>query len=1104
MLSIANISSSSAASSYYELDDYYAKDSEEHKGLSGWFGRGAKELGLSGRVEPDAFKAMLEGKLPNGIELGRTEDGLKIHAPGIDLTFSAPKSVSIMSEVGGDKRIYEAHNKAVIVALGWVQDNAVGTRAMRDGKLSTEKVNNITVAMFRHDTSRNMDPQLHTHCVLSNAVLRGDKAWRSADFSEIFDNKMFTGQVYRTELAKGIAELGYTIVPTHKDGRFEIKEVPAELVGAFSSRSKEIREALKNYEFVNAKTAENAALRTRFSKKQMDREVLGEKWKEISLGLGFNATEVAKSVASGNNIPVKEKEEQQEKPQASFITRQLEAFTRLMGREEGDKSYDHISNYKWDSKDKSPVNVKAVKYALSNLAERESVFSKQDIYQQAMSFGLGKVGMKDLDKAINKLTASGFILPSKHRGKDFITTVDALQREKSTIGYMAMGQGRTNAVYSADRADELLESTSLNTSQKAAAKHILTSRDRVVGIQGYAGVGKTYMLGAANALAAKQGYKIIGMAPSASAADTLQQDSGIESGTIHKFLFKYDGVINNRGTEQGRRTMRNELKKTILVLDESSLASTRQMEGLLKLATILETKVVLVGDIKQLGAVEAGKPFAQLQQHNMAVAVMGDIFRQKTQELKEAVIHSLEGNVYKALDKLKNNITESADVAKTAAQMWLNHKDRDKTLVLAPANATRQAINEEIRNSLKLEGVIKPATEINFIKLDSKNHTQAEKTLATNYDKGDVVLFNRAYSALGIDKSEYLRVDSVDKEKQVVSLINKMGGTLKWQPSEMSGNVAGGVEVFQEKSIGLAEGDKVVWKRNSKDNGLINSHNAVVTQINAHTISFTTQSGKDLKLRRDEQIIKHIDHAYAVTTYSAQGKTSDNVIAVVESKQKNLTTQPTFYVEISRAKYEANLVVDDLKAVARQLSEATGERISAMESQGIIYEGESPFIKSAATITSLEEEYKNDNLLNNIIRSDEIIPPHLSIDTTEFSSFDDFEKIFEESLKEIPSEGRDLFKELMAKIEENKGRVIGEDLMFDLSEPDYLLEDNDKDVKIIDSLDLLDLPDIHYTTEEKSEFLAKVQELIRENSNKEKNDNITKNNNTFEDIDFDL
>lgn len=1100
MLSIANISSSGAASSYYELDDYYAKDSEEHKGLSCWFGNGAKELGLKGQVEPGDFKAMLEGKLPNGIELGRTEGDKKIHAPGIDLTFSAPKSVSIMSEVGGDKRIYDAHNKAVLTALGWVQDNAVGTRVMRNGKLEVEKVGNITAAMFRHDTSRNMDPQLHTHCVLSNVVVREDKEWRSADFSKIFDNKMFTGQVYRTELAKGITELGYTVVPTHKDGRFEIKEVPAELVDAFSSRSKEIKEALANYEFVNAKTAENAALRTRFTKKEMDRDVLHDKWKEISNSLGFDAEEVSKAVSSKENIPVRI--EEKSKSYGDFLMRHWEAFTRLMGKDENTKSEDNLSHYKWDAKDKSPIHIKAVKYALSNLAARESVFSRQDIYQHAMNFGLGKVGLTDIDKAISKLTKEGFILDSIHGGKDLITTRDAIMREKSTIEYMTKGQGKTKAIYNTEKAEKLLAETSLNMGQKGAAKDILTTKDRVIAIQGYAGVGKTHMLGVARVLAEKQGYRMIGMAPSASAADTLQKDSGIESGTIHKLLFKYDGVINDRGTEQGRRVMREELKKTIFVLDESSLASTKQMEGLLKLATILDTKVVLVGDIKQLGAVEAGKPFAQLQQHNMAVSVMDEIFRQKSKNLKDAVMHSLEGNVYKALDKLKDNITENVDVVKAAAELWLNHKDREKTLVLAPANNTRQAINEEIRKHLKIEGKINSASEIRFEKLDAKNHTQAENSLAINYDKGDVVLFNRAYSKLGIDKNEYLKVESVDKEKQEVTIVNVQGKSINWKPSEIAGNSEGAVEVFQEKSIGIAEGDKIVWKRNSKENSLINSHNAVVTEITAKTISFTTQSGKDLKFRKDEQAIKHIDHAYAVTAYSAQGKTSDNVIAVAESNQKNLTTQPTFYVEISRARYEANLVVDDLKAVARQLSEATGERISAMESQGLVFEGESPFVKADTELAFLEKEYKEANILNNIIRSDEIIPPHLEIDTTPFPVIDEYNAIFEDRRVAIMPDGKDLFKEMIDKHEASRDNSIEpfkvyEELTFEnKSDSSFEKENSDHD-------NLLNIQFMEYTDEEKEATLAKIEAMLEGNSN-EVNDNKILDDKAIEDKDFEI
>ena len=1054
MLSIANISSSGAASSYYELDDYYAKDSEEHKELSQWFGAGAKELGLKGTVDSGVFKALLDGILPNRIELGRINNGERHHAPGIDMTFSAPKSVSIMAEVGGDKRIYKAHQEAVKVALSWAEGNAVATRAMRNGKLGVEQTPNITAALFRHDTSRNMDPQLHTHCVLANAVKRSDKEWRSAYFGEIFDNKMLLGQIYRTELAKGMSRLGYNIDMTHKDGRFELREVPANIVSAFSSRSKEIRAALEKYEFVNAKTAANAAIRTRDSKVEMDRGFLKEKWVEISKDKGFHIKDVVEQIVDGTyKVEVN-------KTVRNVIEEKWQKFISLIGRPEDDgKVINHSNDHMFD---KGTVAERSVRYAVNHLSERSSVFDVKEIYRPAMSYGIGKVRFEQIGKAIDKLSSEGFIL--KGQG-GLYTTSEALSLEKQTIGFMKSGQGLFKAIMGSDKAESIFSTTKLNESQKEAAKHILSSTDRVVGIQGYAGVGKTFMLNATRQVAESQGYKMIGMAPSASAADTLEKDSGIKSQTIHQFLYKYKGLIEDRGTQSGRMTMSRELDKKVLVLDESSLASTKQVHGLLKVADRLGVRVVMIGDEKQLGAVEAGKPFAQLQENGMSVANMEDIFRQRSDDLKEAVLHSIEGNVYKALDKLGDNVIQADDLAEKAASLWLSHEDRENTLVLSPSNKTRAEINENVRDALKEGGIINTRSEDEFSRLSNKGLTKAEAQYISNYEKGDIVLFNRSYAKQGAVRGEYYSVVDVNKDNSAITLESVEGKSFKWNVAH---NNPDAIDVYKQDKILLAEGDKVVWKRNDRNEGIINSHNAVVQKISSDKISFLMQSGKEKTFGRNDPAISHIDHAYAVTVYSAQGKTANNVIAVADSSEKFLTTQPTFYVEISRAKDEAVLLVDDKEKVADRLSEATGDRISAMESQGLVYGGESPFEKAEREAIELAERFENDKGLNEIAKPEDANLEKPDVEIKRESALDELDRMFSEYKYEPSKEQQDKVDNILANAKTDN--ISMEHIFPEMF--DYKKEDKKESFE-----DFIDKNMPKVTDEDREAAQAKIEEI---------------------------
>ena len=175
--SIGKIASPSQGASYYERDGYYARDDPAHREASAWAGRGAAALGLSGPVDPAAFTAILEGKVPGGRQLGRRDrDGNIQHRPGRDVTLSAPKSVSLLALVGGDARIVAAHDMAVGRTLAWIEKNAIETR-MRDsagGGMIRAGGQTTVAATFRHDTSRNLDPQLHTHCVIANMFQGGD------------------------------------------------------------------------------------------------------------------------------------------------------------------------------------------------------------------------------------------------------------------------------------------------------------------------------------------------------------------------------------------------------------------------------------------------------------------------------------------------------------------------------------------------------------------------------------------------------------------------------------------------------------------------------------------------------------------------------------------------------------------------------------------------------------------------------------------------------------------------------------------------------------------------------------------------------------------
>ena len=970
MLSIGALSSAAQGASYYERDGYYAKDDPEHREASGWAGKGAQELGLKGPVDPETFRAVLEGKVPDGsgTELGRRgKDGEIHHRPGRDLTFSAPKSVSIAALVGGDDRIVEAHDRAVAATLSWIEKNAAETR-MKDpgsgpgqvpdtGTMARVGNQKIVAATFRHDTSRNLDPQLHTHSVIANMLKGEDGKWRSMANEGLYARQKLIGMLYRSELAAGLARLGYGIEKTHADGRFEIAGVPRTAIEAFSSRRAEIEAAMAERNLGasgdSPRLAERAALMTRAAKRDIDRDELRGVWAKQAADLGLDAgalvagamersaspgleavAEPASEAGKGREpaaAALPEPGDARQAGAAAMDVRPVEPAAAGTGTPAAERDA---------AADPAPASsaADAVAWAMAHLSEREAVFSRTDLLAAALAHAPGAVAIGEVEHAVAALERGGALHAVDLPGAEASLATDrTVGEERETVALMRGGQARGRAPMRSWQVQGHLNKGPLTAGQKDAVKLILSAKDRTVGVQGYAGTGKTTMLSRARALAEKKGWRMAGLAPSASAAQTLAAEAGIPTETLQMFLARNAGVAEGRLTKKGAREMRAAFAKTILVVDEGSLASTVQARDLLRIASELRIpRVVLVGDAKQLDAVDAGKPFAQLQAAGMQTATMDEIMRQRDPALKEAVEASLKGDIARAFEKLGSNVAEVKpdNIAGAVAARWLrlDADARENTGVMAPSHELRQAINGHIRERLAREGRIHgPAMQSE--RLVSKGYTNAEKALAGNYAAGDVVAFHRPYKRIGVEKGDERRVMGVDHKARAVLLDDGRGGRVAWKPEEIGGR-RGGSEVYRAEEIALRAGDRIRWTRNDGGLGLVNSRTAEVVGIANGRVTFRLEDGKTLELGRTDPQLRHLDHAWASTVHAFQGRTVDNVIAAMEARHPHLTTQKSFYVEISRARDRAELVTDDAAELRAQLQAATGERIAALEGIG--------------------------------------------------------------------------------------------------------------------------------------------------------------------------
>ncbi len=517
----------------------------------------------------------------------------------------------------------------------------------------------------------------------------------------------------------------------------------------FSSRRAEIEAAMEERGLGasadNPRLAERAALMTRAKKRDIDRDELHGVWQKQAADLGLDAKGLV-AEAEGNSItPVRDAGMEPAAGPGPDRDAAAPALPDIGGGERigvqagaagseapaPEQGRERASGREFPPEPEPASPAKgAVAWAMAHLSERAAVFSRADLLAAVLAHAPGAVTMADAEREVAALEKAGALHAVDMPGaEDSLATAKTVAEERETVARMRAGQGRGAAPMRGWQVQGHLNKGPLTAGQKEAVKLILSGTDRTVGVQGYAGTGKTTMLDRARTLAEKKGYRMMGLAPSASAVQTLASEAGIESETLQRFLARNAGVAEGRLTTKGAKEMRAAFAKTILVVDEGSLASTMQTRDLLRIANELRIpRVVLVGDAKQLDAVDAGKPFAQLQAAGMQTAVMDEIMRQRDPALKEAVEASLAGEIGKAFDKLGANVAEvkSDNIAGAVAARWLrlSEEARENTGVMAPSHELRQAINGHIRDRLAREGRIHGHTFASQ-RLVSKGYTNA-------------------------------------------------------------------------------------------------------------------------------------------------------------------------------------------------------------------------------------------------------------------------------------------------------------------------------------------------------------------------------------------
>ena len=892
-----------AAAAYYEADDYYLADA---KAPSAWAGTGAEALGLTGEVDPASFSAMLAGNLPGGTTLGTTRHGQHEHKLGWDLTMSAPKSLSVMALVAGDQRLIEAHNEAVACALGFAERHAAVTRVRREEATERVATGKLVAATFPHFTARpaageEAAPQLHTHCVILNATQRADGAWRSLESQPLYKLQKAIGAVYHAELAARARELGYdvTIAP---DSTFELSAVPAEVTRAFSARSAQIEAALeaRGQTRATASAAQKAiaALDTR-ERKQPGSANLVTDWRARAGDLGFDESARRGLVAN--------------------------AEARVMASEAPDPVQRRLAA------------TRAVTFAMAKISEREAVFTAAALEHEAGNATHGTATHADILAAITRAIRGGALIssttPRAATGIAAFATREAVETEQRMLAREAAGRQHFSPLHDRLDAARTIAAAEIKAShkghawtdgQRAATRGLLLSSAAVTGIQGHAGTAKTTTVLATYAEAARaQGLTVRAFAPTASAAAELGRAIDADPLTVAGLLAKPPTVLHKA--------------PEAWIVDEASMLSARDAEALLASAGAAQARLVLVGDVAQLGSVESGRAFGQLQEAGMPTHVLDQIVRQSNQHTREAVEAMLAGDAaraFAALDAGGGSVIEHHEddvritrIAQDFAR--LSPPERDTTLVLDPTREGRRQLTDAIRAALVEDGTLGMAS-ITMPVLEPLGLTRAEAARAASYHPGQIVRFRKGNPEQRLRQGIGYQVEHIDAEAGTVRLLPPSGKPVLWQPARWGGDQA---EAYTTAEQEFRAGDRVQFTRNNYAARRLNGALATVIGIDPArgTLAITSPDGTASTLDPTKIADRHIRAGWVQTIHTAQGATATRVIAHLESFRANTVDARAAYVAISRAREGASIYTDNRTALTQALGLRDTAQIAASD-----------------------------------------------------------------------------------------------------------------------------------------------------------------------------
>lgn len=866
-------------------NDYYA----EGESVSGqWQGQLAALLGLVEGQEIQAgdaaFRMLRENVNPaTGEKL--TQRNVEGSIRFFDFQCSAQKSVSVLHALTGDERLAGAHDRAAARAFAELESFAACR--VRAGAAAwsqdTRATGNLCAAVFRHDASRALDPQLHTHFVVANATWdERQQRMVALESCEMVKAIRYAGKVYQNELAREVQGLGYSIEQSRNDKGmvegFEVQGVSLEVRQRFSKRRAEVEAGIVAFEKARGRAPSAAEIGV------ITRQTRSGKMPEISTP--------AVRTAQAAQLTAAER-------------RELQAVTTV-ARQRGpllDGANGHVDPGQ-------PTREQAaLGSAVAHRFERASVLRGHEVLAEALNADLGRLDLHRLKEEV-RAGAGGLVALEKEGEYNGafsarFATSRGIALEKWSVGFVNQGKCQCPALL----PGRVPVAAWLSEEQKEAVRFVGASRDQVTAIRGVAGAGKTTLLRELDGHLTEAKQKMLYLAPAASAVKVLQSEGFTKATTVSEYLAKTQ-----------TRAMPTEWKGAVVVVDEAGLASNQQGAALLGLAEKERQRIVFVGDSRQHSGVEAGDFLRVLETHSkLATCELKDIRRQTGADYNQAVRLLASGQAAAGMERLDGMgwIKEGqANYLKDAADEYLRlsaaAKGKESVLCVAPTWAENHVLTGHVRAGLHAAGKLGESQRVAV--LDPLGWTVQQRRVADNYRPGQMVTFNRDV------KGSFRKGPSLAVERIEAGKVHLAGG------KTLDLGKAVFFDVARAREIDLAAGDKILLRANDKKAGLINGDVFTVQSIGKDG-TIQTREGKMLPAS-----YRQLTHGYVVTSHKSQGRTADHVVVAAARLDSKAT-----YVACSRGRQSCTVFTPEKESLFAGLPRSA-DRQAALD---VLHERES-------------------------------------------------------------------------------------------------------------------------------------------------------------------